>query len=116
MSELPFPREHCLPGCDRLDGHDGRDAGACMRGGAVLNVPLTRENRYRRLSLGIVSDGDDGSRIMELVLACRSCGSLVAGSQEHIHERLHPRTGCEIVHPKVDVACSEKHCWEEQFG
>jgi len=29
-------REHCLPGCDRLDGHDGRDPGACMRDGEVL--------------------------------------------------------------------------------
>jgi len=27
---------HCLPDCDRLDGHDGRDAGGCMAGGAVL--------------------------------------------------------------------------------
>ncbi len=27
---------YCLPGCDRLDGHDGRDPGACMGGGAVL--------------------------------------------------------------------------------
>ena len=33
---LPAFRPHCLPGCDRLDGHDGRDIGACMRGGAVL--------------------------------------------------------------------------------
>ena len=27
---------HCLPGCDRLDGHDGRDPGACMRAGAAI--------------------------------------------------------------------------------
>ena len=26
-------RPYCLPGCDRLDGHDGRDPGACMRDG-----------------------------------------------------------------------------------
>ena len=23
-------RPHCLPGCERIDGHDGRDPGACM--------------------------------------------------------------------------------------
>lgn len=31
---------HCLPGCERLDGHDGRDPGACMRAGeAIEPVP-----------------------------------------------------------------------------
>jgi hypothetical protein len=29
-------RLRCLPGCDRADGHDGRDPGACMKGGQVL--------------------------------------------------------------------------------
>lgn len=29
MSELPY-RPDCKPGCVRLDGHDGRDEGACM--------------------------------------------------------------------------------------
>jgi hypothetical protein len=29
-------RPHCLPGCERLDGHDGRDPGACMKDGAEL--------------------------------------------------------------------------------
>lgn len=29
-------RQHCLPDCNRLDGHDGRDAGACMKDGIVL--------------------------------------------------------------------------------
>jgi hypothetical protein len=29
-------RPHCLPGCGRLDGHDGRDPGACMKDGAEL--------------------------------------------------------------------------------
>ena len=32
---LPL-RLYCLPGCERIDGHDGRDAGACMAGGTVL--------------------------------------------------------------------------------
>ncbi len=35
MSDNPG-RPHCLPGCGRLDGHDGRDPGACMKDGAVL--------------------------------------------------------------------------------
>jgi hypothetical protein len=36
-------RPRCLPGCDRLDGHDGRDAGACMKDGAELRpAPLRR--------------------------------------------------------------------------
>ena len=34
------PRPHCLPGCDRLDGHDGRDEGACMHAGVVLSQHL----------------------------------------------------------------------------
>jgi hypothetical protein len=29
-------RPHCLPGCDRIDGHDGRDPGACMGPGGIL--------------------------------------------------------------------------------
>jgi len=29
-------RPHCLPGCNRLDGHDGHDTGACMMDGRVL--------------------------------------------------------------------------------
>ena len=36
IDSLPRPRQHCLPGCNRVDGHDGRDEGACMRDGAVL--------------------------------------------------------------------------------
>lgn len=27
---------HCLPGCDRVDGHDGRELGACMRNGEAI--------------------------------------------------------------------------------
>lgn len=34
-------RPHCQPGCDRLDGHDGRDPGACMKNGQEL-APETR--------------------------------------------------------------------------
>lgn len=37
------PRPYCLPGCDRLDGHDGRDPGACMRDGTVLSPPGQRQ-------------------------------------------------------------------------
>ena len=36
-------RSYCLPGCDRLDGHDRRDPGACMRAGTVLSPPGQRE-------------------------------------------------------------------------
>jgi hypothetical protein len=32
----PAPRSYCLPGCNRLDGHDGRMPGACMENGTVL--------------------------------------------------------------------------------
>ncbi len=32
-----LPRANCLPGCKRLDGHDGRDEGACMGDEGVLN-------------------------------------------------------------------------------
>jgi hypothetical protein len=30
------PRPYCLPGCDRLDDHDGRNTGACMKDGRVI--------------------------------------------------------------------------------
>jgi hypothetical protein len=33
-------RPHCLPGCDRHDGHDGRDLGACMHGGKAMTATL----------------------------------------------------------------------------
>ena len=35
---VSLAREWCIPGCDRLDGHDGRDTGACMRNGEVLEA------------------------------------------------------------------------------
>lgn len=30
MSSDEGNRPHCLPGCKRIDGHDGRDLGACL--------------------------------------------------------------------------------------
>ena len=36
VSEWHPPRPHCLPGCNRLDGHDGRDDGACMGPGSEV--------------------------------------------------------------------------------
>ena len=47
-------RPHCLPGCDRLDGHDGRDPGACMKDGAELapeQVTITRYELDRLLAV-----------------------------------------------------------------
>lgn len=35
-----YMRPHCLPGCDRLDGHDGRESGTCMRNGTVISTGL----------------------------------------------------------------------------
>jgi hypothetical protein len=32
-------QRHCLPGCNRLDGHDGREASACMGEGGVVLTP-----------------------------------------------------------------------------
>lgn len=48
MSESIPERPYCLPGCDRFDGHDGRDAGACMGpGGEVLKPgPLDLVHRH----------------------------------------------------------------------
>lgn len=47
VSEWHPPRPYCLPGCDRLDGHDGRDAGACMTAGEVLTPgPLDLVHRH----------------------------------------------------------------------
>lgn len=40
-------RPWCLPECDRLDGHDGRDPGACMKGAAELTPgPLDLVHRH----------------------------------------------------------------------
>jgi hypothetical protein len=35
-AEMIPDRPFCLPGCNRLDGHDGRDYGACMKDGKPL--------------------------------------------------------------------------------
>ena len=38
---------YCLPRCNRLDGHDGRHAGACMLDGEVLKPgPLDLVHRH----------------------------------------------------------------------
>jgi hypothetical protein len=46
---------HCLPGCDRLDGHDGRDAGACMGagGGVLYPGPLDLEHRHPDIPVNV---------------------------------------------------------------
>lgn len=61
-------REHCLPGCDRLDGHDGRDREACMRGGVVM-LPETEISRAVR------ADADAArAEIRAEGIICPSCG------------------------------------------
>jgi hypothetical protein len=45
---------------------------------------------------------------------CRSCGSLVAVGSEDLHERLHPRLGCNQT--GCGVFHFDGHAWEEQFG
>ena len=46
MSSAMPDRPYCLPGCNRLDGHDGTNVGACMSGGRVLYPgPLDLEHR-----------------------------------------------------------------------
>lgn len=37
--EQPPARPWCLPGCERIDGHDGRDSGACTGEGGVVLTP-----------------------------------------------------------------------------
>jgi hypothetical protein len=39
MAQIVRSRKHCVIGCDRLDGHDGRDAGACMENGSAIYRP-----------------------------------------------------------------------------
>jgi hypothetical protein len=60
-------RPYCLPGCDRLDGHDGRDPGACMQGGAPLHECILPRlpgcNRLDEHECGPLCDG----RMIELV-------------------------------------------------
>lgn len=55
VSEWHEPRPYCLPGCNRLDGHDGRDAGACMgEGGEVLKPgPLDLVHRHPDIPVAI---------------------------------------------------------------
>jgi hypothetical protein len=51
---MTLDRPYCLPGCDRLDGHDGRDAGACMRDGKVLEPgPLDLVHRHPRIPVNV---------------------------------------------------------------
>jgi hypothetical protein len=48
-------RPYCLPGCNRLDGHDGRDIGACMgAGGRVLYPgPLDLTRRHPDIPVNV---------------------------------------------------------------
>lgn len=51
-------RPCCLPGCDRLDGHDGRDAGACMKDGEVLTPgPLDLVHRHPDIPVHVPKRG-----------------------------------------------------------
>ena len=80
------PRPHCLPGCDRLDGHDGRDPGACMSGGIPLDTPKhdhVRPNRAAQLAtLALFRAALDGDRaaIRKAAIAggCGSCNAVSA--------------------------------------
>lgn len=47
-------RQNCLPGCNRLDGHDGRDPGACMENGCVLVPgPLDLVHRHPDIPVAV---------------------------------------------------------------
>lgn len=50
---------HCLPGCKRLDGHDGREAGACAgEGGKVLKPgPLDLVHRHPDIPVHVPQRG-----------------------------------------------------------
>lgn len=45
MTWIDKVRPFCRTGCDRLDGHDGRDAGVCTRDGEVLEPGPPRDDR-----------------------------------------------------------------------
>lgn len=50
-------------------------------------------------------------------LFCQDCGSLVMEGYRNEHDRLHPRAGCEVVHPETFVIVHKGgHDWIEQFG
>lgn len=55
VSEWHSPRPYCLPGCNRLDGHDGREPGTCMgEGGEVLKAgPLDLVHRHPDIPVAV---------------------------------------------------------------
>lgn len=69
VSEWHPPRPHCLPGCNRLDGHDGRDPGACMGAdGEVLKPgPLDLEHRHPDIPVAVPLR-NEGIQVYDMVL------------------------------------------------
>jgi hypothetical protein len=82
---------------------------------------LTRENRYEGgyaftfatadVEAGGMAYATQGCISMS---RCRSCGSLAADTDLDLHERLHPRVGCDAAHPE-GIYHPDGHAWEEQF-
>jgi len=70
VSEWHPPRPHCLPGCNRLDGHDGRDPGACMGEGGVLKPgPLDLVHRHPDIPVAIpLRNEHSGVLVYDMVL------------------------------------------------
>lgn len=69
VSEWHEPRPYCLPGCNRLDGHDGREPWACIgEGGEVLRPgPLDLVRRHPDIPVAIPLR-NDGVLVYDAVL------------------------------------------------
>ena len=74
---------HCLPGCDRLDGHDGRDPGACMANGLG---PL-RETGILIYDMDLPTWPDDTvtwTPMRDRIPRASKCYTLPSGNRVHV--------------------------------
>lgn len=69
----------------------------------VSGEALTRETRYERYGKLVTETVVGRGLATAEVLRCKSCGSLLAGGDEDLHERLHPHVA------------PDGHAWDEQF-
>ena len=90
-----------------------------------MPTELTRSNRYEPGYVVVEAQLPDVPYSATIpVVRCRSCGSVVFTGSEDLHERLHPRVGCQrmgcgAVHGLAllpgEVFDPTPHAWEEMF-
>lgn len=104
-------RPWCLPGCDRLDSHDGRDAGACMQDGEVLKPgPLDLVHRHPDIAVNVPLR-DNSIRAYDAVPLWWPDGMFVWTPFRNVFARWHSGKTCytlpsgNMVHVKPGCRC-----------